>query len=365
MKSTSLRNAMRMLLPIVVGAAAFATPQLSAADDDDSVATSFDQAEQKFKKLKKRVKQLETDVGELQALNLPVEVDVDCGAGGTIGNVLAMHARGLGRLTIRVSGTCAEQVNIARSNVSIEGQTGAAIQLPANGGYGFIVPNGVQDVSVSSFTITGGTGAAVVNKSSYGRFSNIVAQGSTFGMVAADGGTIEVTASTMRNNTFGSYAVRGGVAIISNSTIENNPTGVMAMKNGTINLTSILPDGTLGNGVVVRNNGTGGVARSGGLLDLTNARIENNTSVGLLADSGSAVHLFVPFGGPGNTISGNGTAGILVQKNASVVFADATNTVTGNGFGVLCQNNPSYIVSAAGPGNISGNTSGNIVGCTP
>lgn len=362
MKTTILRNAMRLLLPMVAGAAAFATPELSVADVENSIATSFEQVEQKLKRLRKRVKQLETDVGELQALNIPVEVDVDCGAGGTIGNVLAMHASGLGRLTIRVTGACAEHVTIVRSNVSIEGQGGATLQVPTNA-YGFVVGNGVQDVNVSGFTITGGTGAAAVTKSSYGRFSNIVAEGSTFGMVAADGGMLEVTASTMRNNQFGSYAVRGGVVAISASTIENNSTGVLAMKNGTINLTAILPDGTLGSGVVVRTNGTGGVARAGGLIDMSNSTVENNTAVGLLADSGSTVHLFVTFGGTGNTISGNGSVGILVQKTASVVFADATNTITGNGIGVLCQNNPAYIVSPAGPGNISGNTSGNLVGC--
>jgi hypothetical protein len=355
----------RQLLPLSIGLLALSVP-LSAEVivDDELEATSFPQVEQKLRKLKKRIKALETEVGELQALNLPIDIDVNC-ASGTIGNVLAAHANGLGRLTIRVTGTCNEQVIVTRSNVAIEGQSGAVIAAVV-GNYGISVTNGARNVAVSNFTLTGGTGSVAVNKGAHAVFTGIVAEGSNLGMVAADNGVLDITASTMRNNSFGAYATRGAVVHISNSTIEGNTTGVLAIKGGTVNLSSMLPDGFISpSPVIVRNNTNGGVARTGSNIEIADARIENNTSVGLVADSLSTLHLFTSLNGTGNVITGNRSAGLLLQKNTGVAFNDASNMITGNGIGVLCQGNPSYIVPPTGPGNISGNAGGNIVGCTP
>jgi hypothetical protein len=99
-----------------------------AADlDDEPAATSFSDVDQKIKRLKKRVRQLETDVGELQALNLPVDADVNCSTGGSVNAILAAHANGRGRLTIRISGTCTESIAVNRSGVTLLGQAGATV----------------------------------------------------------------------------------------------------------------------------------------------------------------------------------------------------------------------------------------------
>ena len=300
-----------------------------------------------------------------QTIDPPVNVDVNCGQGDSVGSVLATYANGIGLLTICITGVCAEQITVKRSNVSIEGQgTGAGIQATAPL-YGIVVTDGAHNVSVDNLTIVGGTAAAWVSRNAHAEFSNIVARQSLLGMSASDNGTMDVTASVMSNNTYGAYAIRSGVVIVRNSTIENNTVGVIGMKNGTVNLTSIMPDGATVTGVTVRNNGTGGIARSGGLVEISDARIENSGNVGLLVDSSSSVHLFGSLNGVGNTITGNGSAGVLVQKNSSIVITDANNTLTGNLFGILCQNNPSFIVPATGFGNVSGNANGNVVGCTP
>jgi len=322
-------------------------------------------AADKLKQLRLRIKQLESDVGELQPLSRAVDVAVDCSAGGSIGNVLATHANGLGQLTIRVTGTCIEAVTITRSNVVLLGSGPATIQAPAPTAFALLVTR-ARNVEVANLRLAGGQGAAGVTKNAQAIFSGVLAEGSNLGMVSADNGTMEITRSTLRGNSFGAYSIRRGVTLISDSIIENNTTGILAFKGGTINVTSLAPDATtIAAGVIVRNNGTGGVSRSGGLIDLSDARFEGNRSVGLLVDSTSALHFFSSINGSANRISGNGSVGVLVQKNSSVVFTDATNVITGNGTGILCQPDSSYLISAGSPGNVTGNVSGDIVGCVP
>jgi hypothetical protein len=337
-----------------------------AAADDEPAAKSFPDVDQKIKRLKNRVKQLEADVAELQALNLPVDVDVNCSTGGSVNAVVAAHANERGALTIRITGTCAEAININRSDVSLLGQAGATVQASGTL-FGLVVSDGAHNVNIADLRFIGGQGAAAVSKDAHAIFTNVVVEQTNLGLVSADNGTIDITRSFIRNNNIGVYAARGGVTLVSNSIVENNSTGVLAFKDGMINLTSLAPDGTAApQGVTVRNNTNGGVARSGGTIELSDAHIESNTGVGLLADSTSALHFFNPINGNGNVITGHPTVAVLVQKTASVVFGDSTTTITANNIGILCNANAGYVLPPGGsPGNVSGNTAGNIVGCTP
>ena len=337
-----------------------------APSDDEPAATSFPDVDQKIRRLKRRVKQLETDVGELQALNRPVDADVNCSAGGSVNAVIATHANGRGLLTIRISGTCTETIVVNRSDVALLGQAGATVQA-AGTNFGLLVDDGSHHVSVTDLRFAGGQGAAAVSKGSHVIFTNVVVEQSNLGIVSADNGTIDITRSLIRNNNIGVYAARGGVTLVSNSIVENNTTGLLAFKDGMINVTSLAPDGTVAPaGATVRNNTNGGVARSGGTIELSDSRIENNSAVGLLADSSSSLHFFNPINGTGNVITGNTNVGVLVQKTASVVFGDSTTTITANNIGILCNANAGYVLPPGGsPGNVTGNTAGNIVGCVP
>jgi hypothetical protein len=321
--------------------------------------------DQKIKKLKKRVKQLEADVAELQALNLPVTADVNCSTGGNVNDVIASHATARGALTIRISGTCAGPININRSDVTLLGQAGATIQGSGTL-FGAVISDGAHNVNITDLRFTGGQGAAAVSKDAHAVFTNVVVEQTNLGLVSADNGTIDVTRSLIRNNNIGVYAARGGVTLVSNTIVENNINGVLAFKDGTINLTSLAPEGIATVGATVRNNVNGGVARSGGTIELSDARIEGNTGIGLLADSTSVLHFFNPINGSGNVITGNLNFGVLVQKTASVVFGDATSTITANNIGILCNANAGYVLPPGGsPGNVTGNPAGNIIGCTP
>ena len=318
-----------------------------ASSDDEAAAASFPDVDQKIRRLKKRIKQLETDVGELQALNLPVDADVNCSSGGSVNAIIAAHANGRGRLTIRISGTCTETITVNRSDVTLLGQAGATVQA-AGTLFGLLVNDGSNHVNIADLRFTGGQGGAAVSKGSHVIFTNIVVEQTNLGIVTADNGTTDITRSLIRNNNVGVYATRGGVALVTNSIVENNTTGVLAFKDGMVNVTALAPDGVAAPGVTVRNNINGGVARSGGTIELSDARIENNSAIGLLADSSSSLHFFNPINGTGNVVTGNPNVAVLVQKTGSVVFGDSTTTITGNNIGILCNANAGYVLPPGG-----------------
>jgi hypothetical protein len=314
-----------------------------------------------------RLQQLEAAVAALQTNALDVEANVSCDAGQSISDVLAMHARGQGRLTINVTGVCDEVVTISRSGVAIVGQgAGAAITSPSTAFFTAIVDSNVRDVSFGNLTISGSnTAALLVHKGAQAVARNVVVEHAPSGVMALDNGVLDVAQSTLRNNGQGAYASRGGVVTIGDgSVVEANTVGALAWKAGNIVFTSTAPDfAPSSGGVVVRNNVNGAVARSGGFLEFASTTIENNTANGVVADTGGSVHFFGPLAGIGNVVRNNANNGVFVNKSASLVISDATMQITANTRGILCQGNPGYLVP---PGfMVTGNTFGDILGCTP
>lgn len=367
MRNNHRRNGLRTVLGVCAAAALLSVSTFSAAqDEEEAEATTLPQVEQKLKKLRKRVRQLETEVGELQARNHYVDAEVDCTAGDSINNILQTHANGLGLLTIYIKGTCNEAVVIERSNVILNGVVeGAAVQAPSAPLFSIHVTKGAQDVRIEYLTLRGPHGGAAVTKNSHAVFKNVIAEQTNLAMVASDNGTMEITESTIRTSNVGVYASRGGVALVSHSTIEQNVTGLLAFKGGTINATSSTPDGISPDIVLVRNNTTGGVVRSGGVLELSDTSVVSNTGVGLLADSGAAIHFFNSINGANNFVSVNGGIGVQVQKTAAVVFSDASATIVGNSIGIFCAPNGSGYVAPLGPGTVTANRGTDILNCAP
>ena len=367
MRDNNRRNGLRTVLGVCAATALLSVSTYSAAQDEaeEAEATTLPQVEQKLKKLRRRVKQLETEVGELQALNRYVDAEVNCTAGDSINNALQTHANGSGLLTIYIKGICTEAVVIERSNVTLNGVVEAAsIQAPSAPLFSINVTNGAHDVRIENLTLRGPHGGAAVNKNSHAVFRNIIVEQTNLAMVASDNGTMEITGATIRTSNVGVYASRGGVALVSNSTIEQNVTGLLAFKGGTVNATSLTPDGIGPDIVLVRNNTTGGVARSGGVLELSDTSVVSNTGVGLLADSGSAIHFFNSVNGNNNFVSVNGGVGVQVQKTAAVVFSDASATIVGNSIGIFCAPNSGY-VAPLGPGTVTANRGTDILSCAP
>ena len=317
-----------------------------------------------------RVQALESEVAALQRVLMPVQEVITCGAGRTVNDVLADHAEDTGRLEILISGVCVDPIVINRSNVTLSGQGTAIVQVPTPGTvFAISIVGNVREVRVKDLTIIGGaTAGVVVNQGAHAIVSNVIVQGAGSGAMALDNGVMDLTASEIRNNTQGAYAVRGGLVNISSSTLHDNTVGAIAFKGGNILFTSSNPEiSTGGPGPVVRNNNTGVVARSGGNIELSDTTIENNAGVGILADTGGTVHLFVRLWNTsvGNRISGHPGAGLQLNKNSNFVASDLSNVITGNGRGIVCHPSTGYVVPANFVTNVTGNTFGDILGCTP
>ena len=130
---------------------------LSCRSEGDLACARVDQ---KIKRLKKRVKQLET---------------------------------------IRISGTCTDTIIVNRSDVTLLGQAGATVQA-AGTNFGLLVNDGSNHVNVADLRFTGGQGAAAVSKGSHVIFNNVVVEQTNLGVVSADNGTIELSDSRVENN---------------------------------------------------------------------------------------------------------------------------------------------------------------------
>lgn len=289
--------------------------------------------------IEQRLSALESDVGELQALSAPADVDVNCSTGGSINSVLASFASGQASLTIRITGTCQEAVAINRSNVALIGGASGRIQTPSTS-YGVTVGAGAGNISVSDLTIAGGAGAVLVTKGAHAVVANVIAEESIHGMVSSENGALDVTGSILRNSRYGAQALSGGVLTISNSTIEGYTVAGVSALGGRIRLTTVLPSGADGSaGVLIRGDSSstkGAVARAGGVIELSGARIESNKE------------------------------GVLVYKASTLVFSDATNTITLNQYGVYCRSTTtsSYNLLAGSAGSITGNTFNNVAVCS-
>lgn len=361
-----MKNTSRFIYSSVLALSCLAvsTAYADNGSEDDDDAQSFPQVEKKVKNLKKRVRQLEGEVANLQSQLLPIEVAVDCAAGNTIGNALTAHADGKGLLTITVSGVCNETVTISRDDVLLQGTAGSGIQTPTGVNYGLGVTDNTSNVEVRDLAITGGPLSAVfVNKGAHATLRNIVVQQAATGLMALDNAVLDVSGATVRNNAQGLYAVRGGVIAINNSVIEGNNVGALAFKAGSILLTSTNPEVSTGTGVTVRANATGVVVRSGGFVEIADSVIEGSQFAGVLADTGGSVHLFSALNGAGNRIAGNGTAGLQLNKGSSLVVSDLKNVITANVRGISCHTTTGYVVPQGFV--VTGNTSGDILGCAP
>jgi hypothetical protein len=369
MKQTAvLAKVSSFAMATAIGLASLAAihPAHAQTGDDDADSVSFPQVDRKVRNLRKRVRELESEVAALQTRHLPVEAQVDCATGGAISEVLAANADGEGVLTILVSGTCAESIRISRSNVLIQGQGTAGISGTASSVFTVLADSGADNIELRDLTLSGSnTAAIVVTKGAHVIVRNAVIQQALSGAMALDTGTLDVVASAIRNNSQGAYAARGGVVTVSGGTVEANQVGAIAWKAGTVIFTSSLPDlnSAGGTGPVVQNNVNGAVARSGGFVEFADATVQNNTANGVVVDSGGAAHFFSALAGTGNRVTGNAGNGILAQRSSSIAFSDVTNVITANGRGILCVNNPGYIVP---PGfTVTGNTLGDIIGCAP
>ena len=321
------------------------------------------------------------------------QLNVNCGAGQTIGDALAQAQDMLGHVQINILGVCREVVQISRSDVTLMGVSREdGIEAPESIEFTVSI-NGPNLVRLANLTVTGGSlgafgGASFeadditiqdaingigADKGVFGILRNVTIQNmsgfganvgsgghltligsqvhdNAYGVYAAEGATFRVEASTIEyNSQFGAGASDGGVLSIQNTVIQNNPRfGLYVGTNGAASVS---------NGSVIKNNAQGGaVLNIGAVLNLRSSTIELNTGSGIVAQDGSIVSL--------------GDSDAIVQNNTgSGVFLGHASAVTGNGqiknngaYGVQCTD-PSAWIGGFGALQIGPNTSGATKDC--
>ncbi len=239
-------------------------------------------------------------------------VTVNCTAGKKIADALAQ-----GATDIRVVGTCNENVEIRRDDVSIEGVNNSATVI------GSLFINGVNRITIKKLIVQGAAtpadagilidhgGTAVLdNVTVHGMITGVVANGSSFVEIrsgsrfennVADGVTIQLGSSAVVKDSF----------FINNSTANDGDAGISSFRGGSIELVNniIEQDGTATFAVFVAEN--------------SYAALTNNTVTHTGSDGGQG--LFVARGSSvrlrgGNTITATSTFAAMVLRNSSTVF---------------------------------------------
>jgi hypothetical protein len=278
---------------------------------------------------------------------------VNCTKGQTI--TRALQGFDFIPITIQIQGTCNENVEIIRDNVTLIGD-------PSGGGVNGIDPHNdtirvrASRTIIDGLTITGGYNGITVNAGATIQNSTIKNAGVN-GIAFYHGGHGLVNNCTITNNPRWGILVEAASATITNSTISLNAAAGILVKSGGGARIGI-PDRSVGAtsyaGNMIKDNQSNGIEIFGG----AGADIGGNTI------SGNGTNLNAPWGQfgifvnhanadivGGNTITSNVGSGILL-KSGSVLIGDAgfglptDNAITGNGFG--SSNNPGGILAFMG-----------------
>lgn len=226
-------------------------------------------------------------------------------------------------VTIRVSGACQDNVTISGfQHVTLLAEQGASISDASGEGAPVISVARTTTFEMQGFTINGGEVDCVDFSTCYfsgNTFQNPAGDGVIVDQSNADflGDVITQTAST------GLRARSGSVVLIDSASILNNAgNGVFLNYGATL----------IGFNLTVLNNGAGFRISTQSLLRLEESNVSNNLGDGIFVQVGSEGYF------SGNTIDGNGQAGVRVRDLSMVVFPGGSD-VTGNlgGTDVVCE----------------------------
>lgn len=265
---------------------------------------------------------------------------VNCDRGDSLNEAVNRQVGHAGPITIIVSGTCTENVFIARDDVEITGNETSTIngQITVDGarrlritgltltgaGLGIDVFGG--DVELYDVAITGNQGLAGVasNSNGYvGIFDSTITNNSVRGVLALQGSSVLVRNTNVSNNNLvGIDATNGATITVENSTISGNDRGILAYVNSNV----IIKDSNINN-----NTGVGIIAESGGtvLIQEGTTVTENGDGVQAILHSNATI--------ADSSISNNGVRGVFISLDSGVL-AFPNVTINGNGgAGVFCE----------------------------
>jgi hypothetical protein len=224
-------------------------------------------------------------------------VTVDCDAGDSLAAALATRAD---VLTVRFTGTCAEDLLIERDRLILRGLDASAVIAGADS----VPPRSAvllrgADVRLESFTVEGDDFNGIeVRQSSGVVIEGVTSRGNAFdGLLVEEGSSVRLTGFFAQNNNF-------GIEVAGNSTL-----------------------GTAGPIVVSGNDLLGLFTRTDALVEplaTTVWRADDNGFAGALALSGSRIVLTV------FQAAGNNVAGLFVRNaSATVVLGEISGSTSG------------------------------------
>lgn len=233
--------------------------------------------------------------------------------------------------TIRVSGTCTDNLHINGINrLTLLAAPGATIN-DASGGNDFVVTaTNTLTFDFEGFTINGGAaGVACLSH------STCLLAGNTIQNALGPGVLVNRSNAILQGDTIQNNAGRGVTAInaanvtLAGETIQNNgAAGVGALLGTNLNVQF---------SVITANGGVAGIrVFDHSTLRLIDSTINGNFNDGVSLESSSLGEF--ENAGAGNTISGNAAAGVAVSDQAFGDFSNGPNTITGNlgGLDVAC-----------------------------
>jgi parallel beta helix pectate lyase-like protein len=233
--------------------------------------------------------------------------------------------------TIRVSGTCTDNLHITGINrLTLLGAPGATIN-DASGGNDFVVTAvNTLTLDFEGFTINGGAaGIACLNYSTCLLAGNTIQSSLGPGVIVNRSNAILQGDKIQNNAGRGLSAVNAANVTLAGETVQNNgAAGVFASYGANLNVqfSSITSNGG-GAGIRVVEHSS---------LRLIDSTVTGNFNNGVNLESSSAGTL--ENFGLGSIITGNANAGVFVADQSFGDFSSGPNTITGNlgGTDVLC-----------------------------
>lgn len=260
------------------------------------------------------------DAGETKTVN------VNCGTGETIQAALDAHAKPGRALTVNIKGTCTENVVVTADDTTLRGDPTATV-TSTDPAQNTILVNGASRCTIENLTVSGArNGIAAINAGSLA-VQNVEAKDNVqSGVVSFAGSRVNVNASTLHDNGIAGFVVTdNGAGFLTNSTVENNASS----------------------GVIVQRASSARIGQDSSGANGPNT-IQNNGNHGVFVyqSAQALVH--------GNTITGNGGAGVLIESAAGTVTG---NTIQSSGtYGVSMSNNAGGRIGLTDQSVAAGNT---------
>jgi parallel beta helix pectate lyase-like protein len=277
----------------------------------------------------------------------PGEVPFQCGSpsGQTLGNFLT-HLIPSSPHTIRVSGTCHENITVTAFNrLTLLAAPGASINDASAGVNPVVTVLGASTFDFEGFAVNGGNTGLTCAEYSTCTFAGNVFQGSGSDGVDIVRSNAIFAGDVMQNNAIRGLAVlNGGSALLQQVTLQGNGAAGAAAVSGS-NLTAV--------STTSQNNGGQGLrVTTHSAVRLFDFLITGNGGSGIFADAASEVNVSFP-STTGTIITNNGAFGVRLGDLSFASFEQG-NSVTGNlaGTDVVCQ--PQFSATRGALTNING-----------